>query len=246
MDSNEPGIGRRYLQETRYRRDSLGERGPVYPPAPRYKDYPQASQRLVLDPAGGPAAADLWICLQKRRSLRRYRDRPLSMEELTALVWATQGVTQASHPYLMRTAPSAGALYPVETYLAVHRVSGVEPGIWHLNIPDFALELVNPGDCRRRLVEACLSQQFMGTAAVAFIWTGILNRAMNKYRERAIRYLFLDAGHICQNLMLAATALGLGCCPVGAFFDDEVEQLTQVDGREEVALYLAAVGAAGE
>jgi SagB-type dehydrogenase family enzyme len=243
MSSDQPGIGRRYLQETRYRRDSLGERGPAYPSASRYKEYPQAAQRLVLEPASKPVAADLWGCLQKRRSLRRYQDRPLSLEEFTALVWAAQGVTQASPPYLLRTAPSAGALYPVETYLAVHRVTSVEPGVWHLNIPDFALELLSPGDCRRSLVDACLSQQFMGTAAVAFIWTGILNRAMVKYRERAIRYLFLDAGHICQNLMLAATALGLGCCPVGAFFDDEVEQLTQVDGQEEVALYLAAVGA---
>lgn len=245
MSSNEPGIGRRYLQETRYRRDSLGERGPAYPAVPRYKEYPEAPRRLVLEPGPTPAAADLWACLQGRRSLRQYRDRPLSLEELTALVWATQGVTLASPPYLLRTAPSAGALYPVETYLAVHRVTGVDPGIWHLHIPDFALELLNPGDFRRALVEACLSQHFLGTAAAVFIWTGILNRAMCKYRERAIRYLFLDAGHICQNLMLAATALGLGCCPVGAFFDKEVEQLTQVDGQEEVALYLAAVGAVG-
>jgi SagB-type dehydrogenase family enzyme len=243
MNSDEPGIGRRYLQETRYRRAGLGERGPVYPPAPRYKEYPDALERLALEPVAGLPGADLWACLQARRSLRKYRDRPLELEELTALVWATQGVTLASPPYLLRTAPSAGGLYPVETYLAVHRVTGVVPGIWHLNLPDFALELVRPGDCRRALVEACLSQHFMGSGAVAFIWTGILNRAMSKYRERAIRYLFLDAGHICQNLMLAATALGLGCCPVGAFFDEEVELLAQVDGVEEVALYLAAVGA---
>lgn len=243
MSTDEQAIGRRYLQETRYRRDELGARGPAYPAAPRFKEYADAPQRLVLDPAPKLAGADLWACLRERRSLRKYRDRPLSLEEFTALVWGTQGVTLASHPYLLRTAPSAGALYPVETYLAVHRVTGVDPGIWHLNIIDFALELLTPGDCRRPLVEACLSQQFMGTAAVAFIWTGILNRAMVKYRERAIRYLFLDAGHICQNLMLAATALGLGCCPVGAFFDGEVEQLAQVDGKEEVALYLASVGA---
>ena len=245
MSSVEQAIGRRYLQETRYRRGGPGERGPAYPAVPRFKEYPQASQRLVLAPTPGPAAADLWACLQERRSLRQYQERLLSLEELTALVWATQGVTQAGHHYLLRTAPSAGALYPVETYLAVHRVTGVAPGIWHLNIPGFALELLAPGDFRHPLVEACLSQQFMGAAGVVFIWTGILNRAMVKYRERAIRYLFLDAGHICQNLMLAATALGLGCCPVGAFFDAEVEELVQVDDWEEVALYLAAVGAVG-
>jgi len=144
----------------------------------------------------------------------------------------------------------------VETYLAVHRVEGLEAGIWHLKVQNFELELLSPGDTRRplveaglgqtflgTLVEAGLGQTFLGTAAVVFIWTGILNRAMWKYRERAIRYIFLDAGHICQNLMLAATALGLGCCPVGAFFDEEVERLLGVDGQEEVALYLASVGA---
>ena len=245
MSADEQAIGRRYLRETRYRRESLGEPGPAYPRAPRYKEYPQALERLALAPAPGQTPGDLWACLQQRRSLRQYQDRPLSLEELTALVWATQGVTLASHNYLFRTAPSAGALYPVETYVAVLRVTGVAPGIWHLHIPDFALELVAPGDFRQPLVAACLGQNFLGAGAVVFIWTGILNRAMVKYRERAIRYLFLDAGHICQNLMLAATALGLGCCPVGAFFDGEVEQLVQVDGQEEVALYLAAVGAVG-
>ena len=141
-----------------------------------------------------------------------------------------------------RASPSAGALYPVETYLAVHRVEGVPPGIWHFQVLDFALELVAAGDLRQPLVAAGLSQDFLGTAGAVFIWTGVLNRARWKYRERAVRYLFLDAGHICQNLMLAATALNLGVCPVGAFFDDEVESLVQVDEREEVALYLAAVG----
>jgi SagB-type dehydrogenase family enzyme len=174
--------------------------------------------------------------------MRQFQERPLNRDELAALLWATQGVTLATSGYLLRTAPSAGALYPVETYLAVHRVQDLEAGVWHLHVPDFTLALLHSGDCRGRLAAAGLSQPFLGTAAVVFIWTAVLNRAMWKYRERAIRYLFLDAGHICQNLMLAATALGLGCCPVGAFFDEEVEALVQVDGREEVALYLAAVG----
>ncbi|OGP70115.1 MAG: hypothetical protein A2Z73_06630 [Deltaproteobacteria bacterium RBG_13_60_28] len=245
MNSPPEAIGRRYLKETRYNRDSLRDTGTEYPRSPLYKEYPEAPQRLVLSPPSGLPGQDLWACLEARRSLRQYQERPLSLEEFTALLWATQGVTLASQHFLLRAAPSAGALYPVETYLAVHRVIGVEPGIWHLQVPDFTLELLAAGDFRRPLVTAGLSQNFLGTGAAVFIWTGILNRAMWKYRERAIRYLFLDAGHICQNLMLAATALGLGCCPVGAFFDGEVEQLVQVDGQEEVALYLAAVGAVG-
>jgi SagB-type dehydrogenase family enzyme len=242
MNQPETGIARRYLEETRYRRRAMHERSLAYPRAPLYKEYPEAEQRLSLDSESGRRGADLWQCLARRRSQRRYLDRPLTQAELAALLWATQGITGAMGGYHFRASPSAGALYPVETYLAVHRVEGVTPGIWHFQVLDFALELIADGDFRQPLVAAGLSQDFLGEAGVVFIWTGVLNRARWKYRERAVRYLFLDAGHICQNLMLAATALGLGVCPVGAFFDEEVESLVQVDERQEVALYLAAVG----
>jgi len=236
------GSAQRYLEETRYSRRSSGAAQLSYPRADTFKAYPEAVRRLALAPPKELPAADLWECLARRRSLRNYQDRYLTQEELAALVWATQGITLAGHTYLLRTAPSAGALYPVETYLAVHQVEELEPGIWHLHLPDFSLELIRETDSRQALVQACLGQRFMGEAAVDFIWTGVLNRARWKYRERAVRYIFLDAGHICQNLMLAATALGLGCCPVGAFFDEEVEALVGANGQEEVALYLASVG----
>jgi len=242
MNQPETGIARRYLSETRYQRRTMGERSLAYPRAALYKAYPDAVQRVGLEPESGRRSADLWACLAGRRSRRDYLDRPLTQEELAALLWATQGITGAQGGYHFRAAPSAGALYPVETYLAVHRVQGVALGIWHFHVLDFALELVAAGDFRQPLAAAGLSQGFLGTAGAVFIWTGVLNRARWKYRERAVRYLFLDAGHICQNLMLAATALGLGVCPVGAFFDDEVERLVGVDERDEVALYLAAVG----
>ncbi|MCK9377099.1 MAG: SagB/ThcOx family dehydrogenase [Syntrophobacterales bacterium] len=243
MNSEETGIGRRYLEETRYRRRSMGERSLAYPRAPLYKEYPEAAQRLSLAPEAGRLPADLWQAVAARRSQRNYVDRPLTPAELAALLWATQGMTGCMGGYHFRAAPSAGALYPVETYLAVHRVEGVTPGIWHFQVVDFALELVAAGDFRQDLAAAGLSQSFLGEAGAVFIWTGVLNRARWKYRERAVRYLFLDAGHICQNLMLAATALNLGVCPVGAFFDDEVERLVGVDQQDEVALYLASVGA---
>ena len=217
-------------------------RGRPIPGPPFTRNTLKPGGACASTPRRGARVADLWQCLGRRRSQRGYQERPLTQDELAALLWASQGVTYASRGYLLRAAPSAGALYPVETYLAVHRVDGVEPGIWHFQVPDFSLELLQAGDFRHSLVGAGLSQGFLGAAGVVFIWTGVLNRAMWKYRERAIRYLFLDAGHICQNLMLAATALKLGVCPVGAFFDGEVERLVQVDGVEEAALYLAAVG----
>jgi SagB-type dehydrogenase family enzyme len=242
MSLEETGISRRYLKETRYTRRSLAEATLVYPRAPLYKEYPDAAQRLSLNPGPGQRSADLWQAVAARRSQRDYLNRPLTQAELAALLWATQGITGSLGGYHFRAAPSAGALYPVETYVAVHRVENVPSGIWHFRVVDFALELVAGGDFRQPLVNAGLAQSFLGEAGAVFIWTGILNRARWKYRERAVRYLFLDAGHICQNLMLAATVLNLGVCPVGAFFDDEVERLVQVDVAEEVALYLAAVG----
>jgi SagB-type dehydrogenase family enzyme len=242
MAEDDLGLGRRYLKDTRYSRAERGPKTRAYPRAHPFKEYPEAQTRVKLTPTVPERAGDLWQTLARRRSLRDYVARPLNLEEISALCWATQGITLIAQNFFFRASPSAGALYPVETYLAAHQVEGLESGIWHLNILDFALELINPGDHRRSLAEAGLSQTFLATAGAVFIWTGILNRAMWKYRERAIRYLFLDAGHICQNLMLAATALNLGCCPVGAFFDDELEALVGVDGVEEVALYLASVG----
>ena len=212
---------------------------PGPPSTKSIRTQPSAS---AWTPSRGRRGADLWQCLAQRRSQRDYLDRPLTQAELAALLWATQGITGAMGGYQFRASPSAGALYPVETYLAVHRVEGVAPGIWHFQVLDFALELVAAGDFRQPLAAAGLSQSFLGEAGAVFIWTGVLNRARWKYRERAVRYLFLDAGHICQNLMLAATALGLGVCPVGAFFDEEVESIVGVDQKEEVALYLASVG----
>ncbi len=243
MPQTPSAIGLEYLRETRYSRENLRAEPLVqYPRSPLYKTYPPETQRLPLPQVSGRFQKNFWQCIQERRSLRDYAPEPLSQEELAALLWASQGITAVQHHFAFRAAPSAGALYPVETYVAVHRVEEIPPGVWHFQVQNFALEMVTPGDCRRSLVLAGLNQQFLGTAAVVFIWTGILGRSLWKYRQRAVRYLFLDAGHICGNLHLAATALGLGCCPVAAFFDEEVESLVKVRPEEEVAVYLAAVG----
>ncbi|HZK14720.1 MAG TPA: SagB/ThcOx family dehydrogenase, partial [Desulfobaccales bacterium] len=145
MNQPETGIARRYLEQTRYRRRTMGEKSLAYPRAPLYKEYPDAAARLSLDPESDRRGADLWQCVAQRRSQRDYLDRPLTQVELAALLWATQGITGGMGGYQFRASPSAGALYPVETYLAVHRVEGVAPGIWHFQVLDFALELVAAG-----------------------------------------------------------------------------------------------------
>jgi SagB-type dehydrogenase family enzyme len=138
--------------------------------------------------------------------------------------------------------PSAGALYPIETYIAVNRVDEIPPGIYHYNVKETQLILLKEGNFGPDLQQAGLGQEMLEEASCVFVWTAIIERSKWKYRERAYRYIYMDVGHIGQNLYLAATAMNLGCCTVGAFFDEEVDRLIGVDGKEEISVYLGAVG----
>jgi SagB-type dehydrogenase family enzyme len=158
------------------------------------------------------------------------------------LLWAAQGITREAVNWGFRAAPSAGALYPVETYMSSQNISDLEPGLYHYSPPEHALELLKEGDFRGRLAEAALDQDFIAGAGVVFCWTAVFARSAWKYAERAYRYVYLDAGHIAQNVALAAVALGLGSCQIAALYDDEVNALLGVDGVEESILYLTAVG----
>lgn len=243
MKSYKDGIACQYLKHTKYDRASIFRRddlGPI-PRPPVYKTCPDA-RRIALPRPVFEETESLWSILNRRRSKRRYTSEPISMETLASLLWATQGITLLTPDFQFRIAPSAGALYPVETYLSIHNVSDVRQGIYHLNVLDFALEEISSGNFAERLARAALDQDMVARGAVLFIWTAIVLRSMWKYRNRCIRYIFMDAGHIAQNLQLAATALNLGCCPIGAFYDDEVNELIRVDGQEETTIYLAAVG----
>lgn len=243
MRSYKEGIAYQYLRETKYDRESILRRddlGPI-PRPPAYKDYPEAN-RISLPRPAFEKTQSLWSILTQRRSRRRYTRKPISIETLAILLWATQGITLSTPEYQFRSAPSAGALYPVETYLSIHNVLGLKQGVYHFNVLGFALEEVNAGNFADRLARAALDQAVVGRGAVLFIWTAIVLRSMQKYRNRCIRYIFMDAGHIAENLQLATTAMGLGCCPIGAFYDEEINHLLQIDGEEETAIYLAAVG----
>jgi len=158
------------------------------------------------------------------------------------MLWAAQGITHTDGEMTFRTAPSAGALYPIETYVAVHRGSGIEPGLYHYAVPDRALEQLTVGMLAGQIAEAALGQRVAYDASAVFIWSAIFERSTWKYRERAYRYIYLDAGHIAQNVALAATALGLGNCPIGALFDDELNTLLGLDGDAESVVYMMAIG----
>jgi SagB-type dehydrogenase family enzyme len=209
------------------------------PQPERYKTYPGA-KRVAL-PAPRPyQGLSLEAAVDARRSRRTYSGRPLSLADLSRLLYAAQGITQRQGE--LRAAPSAGALYPIELYAVAHNVAGLEPGIYHYAVPTHELELVQAGDQRAALARAGMGQGHLGQANVCFILSAVFQRLRWKYHERTYRYALLEAGHIGQNLYLAATSLGLGACAVGAFLDDDLNDLLGLDGEEEAALLMVTGG----
>lgn len=242
MPDLQTSLGFRYLVDTKFDRDLLRRhKRPRITAAPAFKHYPQAERVALPHPSNRPAA-DLWQLLQHRRSERRFSKLPLSLQDLALLLWATQGVTAEAGSFLLRTAPSAGALYPIETYLAVNQVDGLTCGLYHFNVQDFLLERLTAHGVGQLTAHAALDQFFIAEANVVFIWSAVLRRTLAKYGHRGMRYICMDAGHICQNLLLAVAALGRRACPVAALYDDECNDLLGLDGEEESVLYLAAVG----
>lgn len=184
----------------------------------------------------------LFLLLNERRSVRTYRNDHLALENLSQLLWAAQGVTRKHGRHLLRTAPSAGALYPVETYLLVNRVSSLSPGIYRYEAAEHRLALMRPGAWGPALARAALEQRMISDAPCTFVWSMIPSRSLGKYGERAYRYIFLDAGHIAQNVALAAVSLGLGSCQIAAFADQEVNDVLGLDGENETAIYMTSIG----
>jgi SagB-type dehydrogenase family enzyme len=239
MNPTEPKIGERFQEETKYFRPSAV---PAPPEEEGASSGPQTVRLPSPEIAGGPG---IWDIMRERRSLRNYAPDPLTLQELANLLWAIQGITVKAPAAWFRTAPSAGALHPIDTYLVVNRVEGLASGVYRLNVEGAFLELKKPGDFSTRIAQAALDQDIARTAAVVFVWVAVIRRSRQKYRQRAYRYIYLDSGHLCQNLYLGATAMNLGCCAMAAFFDEEVNQIVGADGSEETAVYLAAVGKRG-
>jgi SagB-type dehydrogenase family enzyme len=210
------------------------------------EDTGEDALRVKLDPPQTSGGGQIWEIIKNRRSVRNFAGRPVSNVELSNLLWSAQGITARQRNFGFRAAPSAGALYPMETYLVVNRVQGLEPGIYHYEIESHSLARLKKGDFRDAVTRAALDQETMGAADIVFIWSAIFAKSKWKYRERAYRYIYIEAGHIAQNLALAATALGLGSCPVGAFIDDEMNNMLGLDGINESVIYTNALGRSGK
>jgi SagB-type dehydrogenase family enzyme len=203
------------------------------------KTYGDVEPIALPDPHGYRGLS-LEEAIQTRRSIREYTAGSLSLEQLSRLLHAAGGITAPANGY--RAAPSAGALYPIETYVVVNDVSDMQPGLYHHSVADHSLERLRAGDLRTEIVVAGIGQEMLGQAQVCFVLSAVFQRTRWKYRERTYRYVMLEAGHIGQNLYLAATSLGLGACAIGAFLDEELNRLLGADGEEEAAVYLLSVG----
>ncbi|HOV69079.1 MAG TPA: SagB/ThcOx family dehydrogenase [Clostridia bacterium] len=178
-----------------------------------------------------------------RRTIRDFTADALTIGELSFLLWATQGATGENARGILRTAPSAGATHPLDTYLMIRRVKGIKPGIYKFIRNSNMLAEVNtaPGACEK-FTEYCKSQPVVQSAAVVFFWVSDINRSYWRFGNRAYRYLFIDAGHICGNLYFAAQAVNCGVCAIGAFDDDAMNSFLGLDGIKRMAVYGAAVG----
>jgi SagB-type dehydrogenase family enzyme len=206
-----------------------------------YKAYPNAP--VVGLPApnleGGLPAAQ---AIASRRSTRSFSGMPMSLDELSRFLFLTSGISADRFGNARRTAPSSGALYPIEVYPIVHNVDGLEPGVYHYAYREHALELIRAEDMRGRVVEHGLGQEFLGQCGAVLFVTMILQRMRPKYQDRSYRYGLLEAGHVGENAYLAATGMGLGACGIGAFMDDAMNEMLGVDGVEEAVVYMLAVG----
>lgn len=206
-----------------------------------YKAYPDAPRVALPEPSldrGPPVGRTI----ADRRSTRDYSPEPISPRELADVLFLTTGVSAERWGNARRTAPSSGALYPIETYVVVHNVDGIERGVYHYALREHELEQVRAGDYRRDTVDQAIGQEFLGECAAVLFLTQIVQRMRPKYHDRSYRYGLLEAGHIGENGYLAAISLGLGACGVGAFMDDEINAMLGVDGVGEAAVYMLAVG----
>lgn len=208
---------------------------------PLYKEYTSA-QRISLPPPEDFQGLFTEEAIQRRRSVRKYANQLMTLEELSRLLYNTGGINAERWGNKLRSAPSSGALYPIEVYPVIHKVEGLQAGLYHYAVEEHALELLRAEDLRGAIVRHGLMQEFLGQANLVLVFTAIFQRLRWKYQERSYRYALLEAGHLGQNVYLAATSMGMGACAVGAFLDVNLNTMLGVDGREEAAIYILSVG----
>jgi SagB-type dehydrogenase family enzyme len=188
---------------------------------------------------------NLRTAIENRVTRRHYTEETLSLEELSYLLWLTQGnkFVNEQRAVPLKTVPSAGCRHPFETYLSINKVAGLQAGLYRFvaSTHQLAAERID-AHFNAKLAEVCLNQRHIITSAVTFIWAAVPYRTVWRYSERSYRYLYLDAGHVCQNLYLAAESIHCGVCAIGAFDDDGADALMGFTPPDMFVIYLASLG----
>jgi SagB-type dehydrogenase family enzyme len=192
----------------------------------------------------GVQRRDFTQVMNTRKTLRRYTGEPITLDELTYLLWCTQGVKNVTaRPVTMRVPPSAGARHPFETYLVVSNVDGLVPGLYRYLALEHSLIQIKAGTgYSTEISEVCLKQKHIRECPVSFWWCAIPERTTWRYSTRGYRYMHIDAGHVCQNLYLSAEVINCGICAIGAFDDDGLNKFWGMDGINQFIIYGATLG----
>jgi SagB-type dehydrogenase family enzyme len=243
MNYESEKYGDNFQQKSKYERNKLPRHALDWENKPKtYKVYSNAIKTIELPKPKLDKSIEFWSVIKNRHSTRKFTAEAMSIMDLSLLLFGMSGLNRIFPQFAFRTVPSAGGLYPIETYSVVNNVKGLSKGLYHYNIQEHSICLLKEGDLRKEVTEACLGQKIAYTSAINFIWTAMIGRSQWKYLQRCYRYIYLDAGHIGQNFYLIAEALGLGACTIGALYDDELNQFLEIDGKNETAIYVGVVG----
>jgi len=198
---------------------------------------------IKLPPPRTDGPISLEQAILRRRSRREYTDTPLQLTQVSQLLWTAQGITEPRVWIGLRSAPSAGGLYPLEIYVAVKKggVQELEPGIYHYKPREHELELLIKGDFSEQLMTACVEQEWVRDAAINLVFTAVVERTKRRYGERGWQYILQESGHAAQNVYLQAETLGLGCVVIGAFYESEIEKILDLPSGE-IPIYVMPVG----
>jgi SagB-type dehydrogenase family enzyme len=208
---------------------------------PLYKIY-EGAQKTKLLPYSREGIS-VSEAIATRKSIRSFSSKKLTLELTGQILQAADGITHYyGKTYALRSAPSGGALYPIDIYVVSFGIDSIPDGLHHFQVSDTSLELVKPGDFRQQIKKASFDQESVGASLLTIILTARFPRITRKYADRGFRYAYIESGAICQNIYLEATSLGLGAVAVGAFNDDALNRFLEIDGVEEAALLIMPVG----
>ncbi len=220
-------------------------KGIPFPPLEKEYDHNSGIIELPNPDKSILKKSNIYDCIRERLSRRKFTDEELSLKELSFLLWSTQGIKKlvADGKISLRTVPSAGARHPFETYLVINRVTGLKKGVYrYLPVEHKLVFLFQDKKFEKKINKAAFLQSFVGDSAVVFIWSTIPYRTEWRYPLTGHKVILLDAGHICQNLYLAAEAIKCGTCAIAAYDQKKMDKLLKLDGKNEFVIYLAPVG----